>query len=435
MRNAHNPAATRADGALPLVCVNGASDDAAMVLAEAVPNVVGTDGRTPPLHLAAAWSAELYWRRLGVSTEWAKRRPSTPKATNIFLVVAVIGACIYSAKPSFRPPLTLGGSDARIPLRVGESHRSVALQSASGVAADQYRCRWISPPEPYLFITGFRGAPTDPSAIHHMSLKACKRHVVGGDENNHACARWEIRCAEPLAGFEAMTKAAAPVAGSFTKLCEGCAFVVGQQTATPDLSLEVHNNRPLVEDSSGFELTVFDGGATVTKKMMSLLVSGAGINGKGFEVPPQKEAWTVRGRMTITHELIRRHGGDPGARLHIYLLHLHYHALGRRITMTHHPADRGRPSTVFGVRDEGALGSDRGTIVFDEGTPAILGGIGIGDRIDVACIYNSTSRQEPTLEGASYKAEMCNGFIMAYQHCEDCDPRTCPWRTSADSNP
>ena len=324
---------------------------------------------------------------------------------------------------------------------------TTALFPQTNVHAGASRCRTFTVDKPYVFIVGYKAMPTDTAQVHHMSLTLCgagggewrcrqrpeggltarrRRRRAGNAPDhvpNHNCSDAETD--QPVvAGYEAMamTGEATPHHIAF---CPGCAMVVGSQTQFPQLHLEVHSNRAMPVDASGFALDTLASGATIDKRAFFLAL----MPEDEFRVPPGRENVTITASVEITADMVRSGGGHASATTataggaplaYIWMMHLHYHALGTRLVVTK------RGGAVLGIRDEHAATGVVKTHSFVDAPVAIRA----GDVIDFACTYDSTPRDTVTRGGVptdGADGEMCNVFLNLYQPCAELEPLACAW--------
>jgi hypothetical protein len=177
-------------------------------------------------------------------------------------------------------------------------------------------------------------------------------------------------------------------------LPEEAGFMVGEESAQTHYALQIHYNNPLEEpghiDSSGVDLYLTD---EIRPYAAGGFVLG---NVGGLTIPPGESAYEVVGNCDTTASVT--------APINVFASMVHAHELGRRIWTDHlrdgtRMGDLGR-ADPYSFNNQGFAPLD---IVIEP-----------GDELVTHCVYDSTSRTEPTGFGFGTRDEMCFNYLLVY---------------------
>ncbi|KAL4858006.1 Peptidyl-glycine alpha-amidating monooxygenase A [Chlorella vulgaris] len=269
---------------------------------------------------------------------------------------------------------------------------------------DAYLCTSVQLPDRPLKLVGI-ASTSDQRIVHHMLLFGCKYPAQTGSVWN---CRMRSACAD--SGSENVLygwgKNAPPMS-----LPQGAGFSVGPGTSIRTVVLQVHylDGRP-ANDTSGVKLTLSPAETPNSAGMVAFAAS--------FSIPPRRPK-------TLVQNACCYNGWEP---LHGFATRVHTHALGREVYL-----DRWRP--------DGSAEPDR-IISLDPQDPqacqytiaaaswaavawaacAVVGFYPIkpeavilpGDRLAMACHFNSSEVGHVVVSGAAHSDEMCNLYLMLY---------------------
>lgn len=264
----------------------------------------------------------------------------------------------------------------------GDLELPVVLPEHPTDEKDAYLCTSVQLPDRPLKLVGI-ASTSDQRIVHHMLLFGCKYPAQTGSVWN---CRMRSACED--SGSENVLygwgKNAPPMS-----LPQGAGFSVGPGTSIRTVVLQVHylDGRP-ANDTSGVKLTLSPAETPNSAGMVAFAAS--------FSIPPRRPK-------TLVQNACCYNGWEP---LHGFATRVHTHALGREVYL-----DRWRP--------DGSAEPDR-IISLDPQDPqgfypikpeaVILP----GDRLAMACHFNSSEVGHVVVSGAAHSDEMCNLYLMLY---------------------
>ena len=328
----------------------------------------------------------------------------------------------------------------------GEQHttRRRALRLPKEVVSepDKYRCFGFDLRQQPETAVGWVAHPVGGGRIHHMTLFFCPQlgrkgqdsllygHTWDCKQDNTVCGGAGDDSLEVGAGYENMM-GDAKRAGTPINFPDGAVMSMGKGTQRLFAVIQVHNNAPIEEgDESGFELMVQPPGVGAAAEessdpppqffqVMWDLVSQPRLppvfERNNIAVPPGDPHFAIEQTWTVPYE--HQHGKPY--RFKLFAVHMHYHSLGKKITLE---VQRGGevaaaavganddkvPWTVVAQRD-----GDHGATVFLH--PALE--LQSGDRLRARCEWDSSGRTIATPIGFdAFDNEMADVFLMCYAH-------------------
>ncbi len=237
------------------------------------------------------------------------------------------------------------------------------------------------PAESKRHMVAFDPLVDDAAVVHHLVLYRLATPMAAGFQE----------CFEMPDATEA-TWAWAP--GSSTMILpEEAGIALGDNGTESHFALQLHYNNPLGEaghvDSSG--VVVY-----IAPEPRANDVGTLAIGVYNFEIPAGEPSYEVNGVCDTTDTL-----NSP---INVFAGMLHLHELGRQIWTDHLRAEQ----------RIGDVGTDT-TYSFHEQKFAPLNVIvQPGDVLDTHCIWDSTSREQPTRFGLRTSDEMCINYLMYY---------------------
>jgi hypothetical protein len=303
--------------------------------------------------------------------------------------------------------LPVDNAKAHLPASVISSHKN-AFDGANGefqqegekmtlkmpvaniAEANEYQCTLFEFPHD-VGLLSFKALPSSKTKVHHMTLHLCDASIgtVMKPGKRTPCGdKMQGKYCKVFAGFEHMSSGAAET--PTFKFGEGMGVNVGPKSKLQVGVLEVHNNAPLKQDDSGFQVEFSRG--VLQKQIVQDVMS---CDNDDVPIPPHKKAYNVScvGKRWTSH--------DSGF---ISMVHFHFHGLGTNITWWIKHAD-GRIETPAAQYQ---LGAPK-TVVLTQ--PVELEP---SASVHLQCTYDTSRKKESTYFGMSATDEMCNIFFAYY---------------------
>jgi len=288
--------------------------------------------------------------------------------------------------------------------------RKISMPTQDVQRHDEYRCMFHRFDED-MAINNIVPRPSNLGRVHHMTLYACEdKFSVNADVDEEADvdAQTQVFSCESMdslidqkctvaMGYDGMMMVMAKklhpeqkVVAADTEiglsLPRGYGIRVGKNSPHKWALLQVHNNLPIKNDDSGFDIQLTSAPIDHDVSQMMLACGSGGIpaGSTNFKIGCNK-LW---------------HHAETGQGIQV---HYHFHNTGTQILFQIKKKDGSIRSshTYHAMKDPQNAHFKQGEVE-----------IQVGDTLHHQCTYDTTSRTQTTYFGARAADEMCNVFIV-----------------------
>jgi hypothetical protein len=258
---------------------------------------------------------------------------------------------------------------------------------------DTWRCLTLELPQKRqgdVAVTAWRAMPSEPTLIHHQTVAFCEHPLHGPDKGVYDCKVEGFPCFDHgsqtfVGGYDFMSiKTGGRVTDAQSNFPRGVGLSVGPRTKHRYAVLQVHNNKALKGDQSGFELTMAPG-MPPNQYSMTLMASN------DFVIPPGQESYKVP--ITDTSAL-------PKGPMNVFAVRAHFHLLGKRAGVTGLGDDK---SHHFFTPEKMMMRPAEPLLVQDP------------SKLAAHCTYDSRKKKTPTKMGFDATQEMCDMWFLSFQ--------------------
>ncbi|KAF6260690.1 PHM/PNGase F domain-containing protein [Scenedesmus sp. NREL 46B-D3] len=260
---------------------------------------------------------------------------------------------------------------------------------------DAYICTTLALPDKPYKLVGVEPLGRK-EVVHHILLFGCDEPRVKPKDKQQST--WDCKMAPSCGGYAETILYGWGQDAPRLDLPEGVGFSVGRGSAVQWVVAQVHylNEKP-ANEKAGVRLTLQDSPVPFSAGLLSYA--------SWFSIPPRKQHFLVQNNCCYR-------GFQP---LTSFAVRVHTHTMGRSVFMTRAPT--GPKGTGHVV----AAGDPQKPQGFSPVEPQV---IWPGDRLTVACDFDSSGKSVSVGAGPSHDHEMCNMYLMVYAalpHIEMCN--------------
>ncbi|KAF8067346.1 pam-b [Scenedesmus sp. PABB004] len=259
---------------------------------------------------------------------------------------------------------------------------------------DSYICTTLQLPDKPYKVVGVEPL-AEQAVVHHILLFGCDVPHVRPKPGQQST--WDCKMAPTCGGFQETIMYGWGRNAPRLDLPRGVGFSVGKGSAVAWVVAQVHYlaERP-AGDRSGVKLILQDTPVPFSAGLLSYA--------SWFSIPPRKPHFLVQNSCCYR-------GFQP---LTSFAVRVHTHTMGRAVFMTRLPPTKDGHGHVV------ASGDPQQPQGFNPVQPQV---IWPGDRLTVACDFDSSDKTVAVGAGPTHEHEMCNMYLMVYSplpHIEMC---------------
>ena len=303
------------------------------------------------------------------------------------------------------------------------------------LTANQYRCAGFDVASTTLHVKGWTPRPTVSQHTHHMSMFFCNTLGAKGLQHMKESKTWDCHsdynvCGgvteeyEMGPGFENM--AGLNIQEESVLFPFKALLTLGQQTSRHYIVIQVHNNAPIHQDHSGFELLLAEQQEALdfqqdpkANSFFSLVWDIPGsLSDEDFQrgIPPGAPNYE------LSQEWVAPSEKGVNGPFQIFMLHLHFHSIGTLLTVEYLKAPVDTSTSAPGK----SKGNEEWTTIAQrigaQGQNTYLHPpleLKQGDRLRATCHWDSRNKTTSTKFGFdAFTEEMCNVFLMCFSQLD-----------------